>query len=617
MALARSHRDTLGMAIILVQQGLINDNQGKFEESASKYERALRFFKKIGADNGVATATIRIGVVQLRNGKYDKAIKYFLDALKIAEKSGNRFGVMEANYSISWVYLDKHDYDLALTYLTTAEKINDSLPFSSLTLNIYNHFGVAYRQKQEYEKAIPYLEKGILLSNQPEYQGLNITLINNLASVYALKGLKKKAIALQEEALERSRQINNYLRELQSLYALARTYGTDDPSKAIYYLEQAVLLAREKGAHKQEIRFLKAITEFYTSQGKYKEAFSMKQREQALTDSFFYQSTAIRIDSLKSAYELSKSKAKIKELSLINNRNSLELEKSTIIRNVTFAGAGLLLIILGLLYNRYHFKQESNLLLQHRQEEINQKNHFLELLLMEKESLLKDKEGLISHKDDLLKEKEWLLREIHHRVKNNLQIVMSLLNSQAAYLQESKALSAIQESQQRVHAIALIHQKLYQSEGMARIEMSAYIREVCDYLSDSFNVQERICFQLDIARLELDVATAVPLGLIINEAITNSIKYAFPGPGTGRISIGLRPLEQAGYQLCIADDGIGISSDYDLSQSRSLGMSLMRGLSRQLGGSLHLESAGGVTICVSFQGNSLSESYADESDKNV
>jgi two-component sensor histidine kinase len=186
-------------------------------------------------------------------------------------------------------------------------------------------------------------------------------------------------------------------------------------------------------------------------------------------------------------------------------------------------------------------------------------------------------------------------------VKNNLQIVMSLLSSQAAYLEDEKALLAIQESQNRIHAISLSHQKLYLSEKIALIDMSAYIREVVEYLHDSLQMQDQVRFNLSVDPIELSGAVAVPLGLIINEAVTNSLKYAFPGGRKGQISISLRQSDQQGCLLTVADDGIGLPADFDLSRSRSLGMNLMKGLSKQLDGSLKIESADGLTIQVRFR----------------
>jgi two-component sensor histidine kinase len=198
-------------------------------------------------------------------------------------------------------------------------------------------------------------------------------------------------------------------------------------------------------------------------------------------------------------------------------------------------GGILLLVLLGVVYNRYRLKQRSNRqlqaqqqalqtqhqelqfqknALQAQQQEINKKNERLSQLLGEKDSLL-------GEKDQLLEEKERLLKEINHRVKNNLQVVMSLLNWKADALQDKAALSAIQESQHRVQAIAFIYQKLYQSEGVARIPMHDYIEEVVAYLHESYCLDQQVRFCVEVEPIELDVTQAVPLGLIINEGITN------------------------------------------------------------------------------------------------
>jgi two-component sensor histidine kinase len=531
----------------------------------------------LSSKKGIATATIRLGVVQLRNGNYDKAIGDFLDALKISEETDDKFGLMEANYNISWAYLDQHKYEPALQYLKIAEQFNQLLPFSNISLNIYNHLGIIYTHSGEFKKAKHYLEKGIQLSGQPEYQGLNINMINNLANVYSKEGFPEKAISLQEEALSRSRKIGNYLRELQSLLALSKTYGEKEPQKAIFYLKQAVLLAREKKVPRQEIRYLQNITDLYKSQGNYKEALLMKERQYVLADSFFYKKMSQNIEELKAEYELSKSNAKIKELNYINNKHQLELKNSTLIRNVTFAGFAVLLIILGLLYNQYRIKQRNN-------KEISRKNFSLQ---------------------HLVEEKEWLLKEVHHRVKNNLQMVMSLLNAHSAYLGSDEAIMAIRDSQHRMQAMALIHQKLYQSENIACINMPAYINELVNYLQDSFNAGSHIRFERHIEPLTLDVAMAVPLGLILNEAISNAIKYAFPGNRNGSIVISINRTDDTHFLLTIADDGVGLPANFDIYKSNSLGINLMQGLSKQLGCRFKIVSDKGVTITIEFTEDKL------------
>jgi two-component sensor histidine kinase len=210
----------------------------------------------------------------------------------------------------------------------------------------------------------------------------------------------------------------------------------------------------------------------------------------------------------------------------------------------------------------------------------------------------------------LLTEKECMLKEIHHRVKNNLQVVMSLLNSQADFLEDKAALSAIQESQHRVRAISLIHQKLYQSEGVARIPMHDYIGEVVAYLHESYCLHHTVRFEVQVEPIELDVTQAVPLGLIINEVITNAFKYAFPDGRPGTVRLSLHRLAKTTYQLTIADNGVGLPAHYNPSQSSSLGMTLLHGFSSQLGGELTIISPSGLTIELVFQEDQVIPSYA-------
>jgi two-component sensor histidine kinase len=187
---------------------------------------------------------------------------------------------------------------------------------------------------------------------------------------------------------------------------------------------------------------------------------------------------------------------------------------------------------------------------------------------------------------------------------------MSLLNSQSAYIDNDVALTAIHDSQHRVHAMSLIHQKLYGSENVSSINMSFYIRELASYLADSFNTGQRIRFEFSIEQLEMDVSQAVPLGLILNEAITNSLKYAFPDDRDGVINISLSNTSANKYLLVISDNGIGISSHLKNKKVGSLGMSLMEGLSEDLDGNFSIENNIGTTIKISFV-NDLSVKRSD------
>ena len=224
--------------------------------------------------------------------------------------------------------------------------------------------------------------------------------------------------------------------------------------------------------------------------------------------------------------------------------------------------------------------------LEAQQFEINQKNESLQRLVREK--------------DHLLIEKEWLLKEIHHRVKNNFHIVASLLEIQSSYLKNKEALSAIKDSQHRIHSMSIIHQKLYQSETLSTIHMPDYIYELVEYLRESYSIRENIGFSLQIENIELNHASAITLGLILNEAITNAIKYAFTKTHDKRICISLSHISDSQILLSIADNGRGLPVDFGSKIGASMGMELLRGLTDDLGGSLSIEANEGTHIKVIF-----------------
>ena len=200
----------------------------------------------------------------------------------------------------------------------------------------------------------------------------------------------------------------------------------------------------------------------------------------------------------------------------------------------------------------------------------------------------------------LVKEKDWLVKEIHHRVKNNFQTVMGLLGTQSGYLRNETAIDAITDSRHRVHAMSLIHQKLYQTENMSAINMADYIHELVDYLRDSFTINRQIRFNMQIEQIGLDLSHCIPLGLILNEAITNSFKYAFPGDQEGIILIAFKYTAANHLLLTIKDNGIGLPAAFNMEKADSMGMNLMRGLSEEIGAKISISTENGTRIAVSF-----------------
>ncbi|MPR37265.1 histidine kinase dimerization/phosphoacceptor domain -containing protein [Salmonirosea aquatica] len=370
--------------------------------------------------------------------------------------------------------------------------------------------------------------------------------------------------------------------ELGTFYVKQKRY-----KEAGYYLTKALTILPEKNALStlRDIHFM--LFKVDSAQGNYLSAISHFDLYKTFNDSLFNESRSKQLTQLQFQYD---TRAKEQNIALLTQQSELQqsaLERAETTRNAMLIGAVLLVGLLGVSYNRYRLKQRSNQLLETKQLEINQKNQSLQ---------------------EMLTEKEWMLKEIHHRVKNNLQIITSLLNAQADYLHDTTALAAIRESQNRVQAMALIHQKLYQSDHLSTVDMAEYINEVVNYLLESFNCQLSIQTVLNVVPLQIDVNLAIPLGLIINEAITNSLKYAFPQPmysaeNPGVIYITLRSEGEHICQLLIQDNGVGLPAGFDPNETSTLGLTMIQGLSRQIGGKLHIERESGVGIRLNFSPN--------------
>jgi PAS domain S-box-containing protein len=202
---------------------------------------------------------------------------------------------------------------------------------------------------------------------------------------------------------------------------------------------------------------------------------------------------------------------------------------------------------------------------------------------------------------DALSEKEALLKEVHHRVKNNLQIITSLMNLQAASLAGDPAGSVFDETKHRVRSMALLHETLYRSADLARIDLPVYVESLCSHLARSYGVdRSRVEMAIQVERLPLDLDRALPCGLMINELVSNSFKYAFPDGRNGRVAVALRQETDKMYVLTVSDDGVGLPPDWDVRQSSSLGLRLVSDLTQQLRGTLRVEREGGCRFTISF-----------------
>ena len=200
---------------------------------------------------------------------------------------------------------------------------------------------------------------------------------------------------------------------------------------------------------------------------------------------------------------------------------------------------------------------------------------------------------------DSLVEKEMLIKEVHHRVKNNLAVISSLLSLQSRRIEDEETRDIFKESENRVRSMSMIHERLYRSGDQKSIEISEYITALTGQIGRSYNSSgTRIRFSVKVPHMQIDVDTAIPCGLIINELVTNAYKHAFPDGREGTLQISLSRDGDGAYELVVRDDGVGLPEG--VSDTRSLGLTIVSTLAKQLKGTLEVKSNGGTEFLIRF-----------------
>jgi two-component sensor histidine kinase len=396
----------------------------------------------------------------------------------------------------------------------------------------------------------------------PDYDDGQVFLQLGYANCYDALGQYEKAEQCYKQAWAHDAKGHFVYQTTVCYYSSVFYAHRHRPAAAIRYAKMAV-----EAVHKPMPAWMKKDLYYILFRedsvlGDYRSAVGYYRKYADLNDTLLVM-TSRQVERLEHQVETDK-----KDQELLAKDN--QIRRAAITRNFIVTGIGLLAIILLLVYNQYRLKRKANAV-------IGRSNLQLQQHLVEKENMM---------------------TEIHHRVKNNLQTIVSLLESQSAYLRDD-ALSAIKDSQNRVHAMSLIHQKLYLSEGnLTKLEMSSYMRELVAYLKDAFDSKNRIRFSLDLSAVWLDVSQAVPIGLITNEVVTNSMKHAFSGQPDAAIHVRMGSRSPGMFFLVISDNGRGLPPDLDLERVGSLGLRLIRGLAESLNGSLRVSGEHGASISV-------------------
>jgi two-component sensor histidine kinase len=547
--------------------------------------------------------------IEITNGQ--KSLPYSLKAAELALAINDENKILLAYTEISHDYERLGDLTQALQYvLKASERYTKKGDLEDLG-TIYNRIGSLYSIQKNTKLAILYLQKAIGCHKQVKNQALLADDLNNLGEVYRLNGEYKTALSNFQESLSLIKDSQNYAYVVGNIGLVYAALNANDSSKhylelstrilkknadlypiTVYLIENAGILFKngktseaiekakealrlsESQMFREQIRDASnLLVELYLTKNDYKNAFFSLKQYNSSKDSLVNSKIISDMAEMRADVEVSKKETEIKALEAINKLHN---------RINWILGSGLVIVFALTLFliKISRQRKHSNQLLSIQKTELEQKNEIINASLIEKETLLK---------------------EIHHRVKNNLQIISSLLNLQSRNVKNKKALEAFSESQRRLHSIALVHQKLYQNENLSRINIKEYLSDLVDTIHQSFySPSKNISYEINITDINFDVDTAVPLGLIVNELVTNAYKYAFIESTDGIISINLQKKEKSSFILDIKDNGKGLPKNFDINDLESLGMKLVNILTRQLDGKLDIKSENGAEFIIEF-----------------
>ncbi|HTE09565.1 MAG TPA: sensor histidine kinase [Chitinophagaceae bacterium] len=624
-----SEPEEMGEALLELSYyyNIYNSNED-IEKKKECFEQALPLFKVAGNKEQQAGVLTTLADLDQILTNYVKAMMELHEALAIYQSIG--YKKLQGVYDLLGVVSsDMGDYPDAVKYgllaLKTAEQVQDT---SMQLCTIYNRLSVVYGNWSKKDEALVYVKKamGTALKNN-DRNAIKIVIMNlcSILSQLKLQEESLKYIRLTEAALTKPwnamdsmnvslsyiityteakeyEKANNYVDQVIGLLKTHPGYNVPRNTYlrlTMYYLGVGQLAIADKYAsdylsHVISVRDKRMLGRAYllksqvdSARGNLTSALTNYKLYKSATDSILNEASSFQFAQTEVEHETEKKDNDIKLLRKQDELHQAQLAQTRLTKNVFIGGAILLLLLLGLIYNRYRSKQKTNKLLQAQQQTINQSNTELKLLNNEQQKLIK--------------EKEWLIKEIHHRVKNNLQMVISLLNAQSEFLNNPSALEAIKESRERMQAIAIIHQKLYQVENSTQVNMRSYVNELVDNIKNSVSDTERIYFKVEVDDIDIDISQSVPLGLILNEAITNAVKYAYPGNEKGDISVSLKLTGTLQVQLKIVDHGKGLPAGMDTEHSNSLGLQLIKLFSEQLEGELYFINNNGLEIILNFK----------------
>lgn len=527
----------IGLASGYNYVGFGHYNLGNLDSSIYYYFQALDRYQSISDSTGISSVLLNLGIVFKEQGNYEKSIEYLLNALTRFEQKNDSLYTATCYNTLANVNYRQRNYNDALNYHFKALNIRKSLEGQKRSeASSLNNIGLVYQELEQFDSAIYYYEKSLKIKRELNLSSLKSTL-NNIGTI--LLDLKKpneaKSYFIEARKVNSSPNDESKAVTLNGLGNLYNQLGNQ--ILASKYLDSALYIIESQKLKELKRDNLKQRIELY----KYSNpslALSLSQELFLVNDSLYNRQRAEALAEMQTKYETEKKEQSISLLSKEKDLQSAEIQLNRLWISVLIVSILLTLTIV-LLIN-YKFRRE-------------RKN---------------------KHKI------ETLMQELHHRVKNNLQLLSSIFSLQSKVLKDEYALDAVRSGENRVNAMAIVHQQLYQQSGSRSVNLKHFITRLVDELASSYNYQTEVNdIILSIDDYDIDVDKVIPIGLIVNELASNSFKYAFSVAENPRLSIQITKTNEE-LVTKVSDNGPGFKT---ISESKkSMGLNIVETLGRQL-----------------------------------
>jgi two-component sensor histidine kinase len=579
LSLAQKSKNSFLEGITRLNVSSILYHTGEYKEGIKQASSSLKIFTTLRAELEIAKSYNNLSLLYQTVGDYPTALDFAFQALRIAEKLNDLKQLSNIHNNIGVIYyslgMQNKSIEYFLKSLDNNIKINNQQGMAIGYLNM----GTSFMERNDLKKAGEFLHKSLQINKTFNQNTAIANCYNNISNLHFLKKNLDSAFIYIKWAEEIYKNLNDSI-GLATVYFQKGNYlqSEEKHTQAISEYKIAESYVSENFEKQKEINLYVKLSETYAAKNDFKNAYQYFLLSAARIDSLNSaeykkkaQEMQIRFETKSMESEISRlqQESELRQIEISNQKKEINSNKNQRIFLLLIVSllAFLLLMLIYILVGR---------------NKLNRK------LSLQNTQIIKQKE-----------EKELLLKEIHHRVKNNLQIVNSLLRLQSNQINDEKINELFEEAQNRIITMALIHEKIYRTENLAKIDFKEYIESLSGNLIKTYNLNKTIQIDKKIDVEYFGIDQLVPIGLILNEILSNSFKYAFKNFSEGKIWISFFSNKDGKYSLIVGDSGIGFSLE-EFETPKSLGLELIKTFTEQLNGTIELNTQKGTEYKIIF-----------------